>query len=99
MVRTGGPHLLAARDPLRARQLGRGGQAGEVRTGSGLAEELAPRLLAGQDRTEEALAEFVRAMGHDRRPRESGARAEGLAHSAGRSDLRLDDTVRPAGQP
>ena len=39
----GGPHLLAVDDPLVAVELGPGLQAGQVRSGVGLAEALAPR--------------------------------------------------------
>ena len=43
------PHLLAVDDPLVAVLDRRGLQAGEVGAGAGLAEELAPGLLAGDD--------------------------------------------------
>ncbi len=44
-----GPHLLAVHDPLVTVAFGTGGQAGEVRAGAGLAEQLAPRRLPGDD--------------------------------------------------
>ena len=47
------PHLLAADHPAVAVALGGGGEAGQVRAGARLAEELAPRLLAGDRGGEE----------------------------------------------
>ena len=61
------PHLLAVDDPLVAVAHGPGAEAGEVRAGAGLAEQLAPRLLAGEHRAQEALLDLVAAVGDDRR--------------------------------
>ena len=49
-----GPHLLAVDDPLVAVAHGAGRQAGEVGAGAGLAEQLAPDLLAGEQRPQAA---------------------------------------------
>ena len=42
------PHLLAPDHPLVTVEIGPGGQRGQVGSGAGLAEQLAPDLLAGQ---------------------------------------------------
>ncbi len=65
------PHLLAVDDPVTvagARVLAYrpGRQAGEVGAGARLAEELAPDLLAGPQRTQPALALLVGAVAQDR---------------------------------
>ena len=49
-VGVGRPHLLAPDHPLVAVEVGPGGQRGQVGAGAGLAEQLAPDLLAGQQR-------------------------------------------------
>ena len=61
-----GPHLLAGDDPLLAVLDGAGLQAGEVGPGAGLAEELAPGLLAGDDVADVEVDLLLRAMGRDR---------------------------------
>jgi hypothetical protein len=43
------PHLLAVDDPLVAVAHGAGGETGDVGAGAGLAEQLAPDVLAGED--------------------------------------------------
>ncbi len=65
-----GPDLLAVHHPLVAVELGAGSERGEVRAGVGLAEELAPDLLAPQQRPKEALPLPVAPGGEDggRRP-------------------------------
>ena len=55
----GGPHLLTLHHPLVAVELGPGGQRGQVGPGAGLAEQLAPDLLAGQQREQVALLLLV----------------------------------------
>ena len=66
-VGEGGPHLLAVDDPLVAVAHGPGGEAGDVGAGARLAEELAPDLLAGEERAEVALLLLVGAVGDDGR--------------------------------
>ena len=61
---SGGPDLLAVEHPLVAVALGPRGQAGHVRPGAGLAEQLAPDLLAGEERPEVAALLLVGAVGH-----------------------------------
>ena len=51
-----GPHLLAVDDPLVAVAHARVRQAGDVGAGAGLAEQLAPDLLAGEQRAQVAAA-------------------------------------------
>ena len=54
-VGQGGPHLLAVDDPLVAVAHALGRQAGEVGAGAGLGEQLAPDLLAGEQRAQVPL--------------------------------------------
>ena len=60
----------------------RGAQAGEVGAGAGLAEQLAPDLLAAQHRPEVALLLLVGAVHHDRRPEHALADAEDVGRRA-----------------
>ena len=69
------PHLLPVDDPLVAVELGTGVEPGEVGAGAGLAEELAPGLLAGDDVEEVALLLLLGAVDVDRRAREQRAEA------------------------
>ena len=57
------PHLLAGDDPLVAVADGPAGQAGQVRAGARLAEELAPRLLAGEGPAQQAAGAARRCRG------------------------------------
>ena len=66
----GVPHLLAVHHPLVAVAQGTGAEAGEVAPGAGLAEQLAPPLLAGEHRPQEAALHLVGAVRDDRRPRQ-----------------------------
>ena len=66
-LRAGRPHLLTVDDPLVAVADRLGLQAGEVGAGARLAEELAPRLLAGDDVGQEPRALLVGAVGDDGR--------------------------------
>ena len=54
-------------DPLVAVAHRPAGQAGEVGAGAGLAEELAPGVLAGEHPAQQPLPQRVVAVGHDRR--------------------------------
>ena len=67
-VRVGVPHLLAVDDPLVAVALGPTGESGQVRAGAGLAEELAPGVLAGEHAPQQAAAQCVVPVGDDRGP-------------------------------
>lgn len=58
--------FLAVDDPLPVLELGAGAQAGQVGAAARLAEELAPGVLAGENRPEEAPLLVVRAAGQDR---------------------------------
>src|SRR3546814_1603028 len=62
---TGGPHLLAGDDPLVAVLDRTGLEAGEVGACAGLAEELAPGLLAGDDVAHVEVDLLLRAVGGD----------------------------------
>ena len=67
------PDLLPVDDPLVAVLDRRGGEAGEVGAGAGLAEELAPRLAAGDGVADVALLLLVGAVHRDRGRREQRA--------------------------
>ena len=84
VVGLGRPHLLAVDHPLVAVAHGPGGEAGEVGAGAGLAEQLAPDLVAAEHRVEEALLLRVGAVGDDRRADHADADHE-RARSAPRS--------------
>src|SRR5439155_26981956 len=75
------PYLLAVDHPLLAVLDGARLQPGEVRAGARFAEQLTPRLLAGDDVGEVALLLLVGAVGVDRGPGQQQAqpsrRAEG----------------------
>jgi len=60
------PDLLSVDDPLFAVADGLGAEAGEVRAGARLGEQLTPLLLAGEHGAQEALADRFVAMGDDR---------------------------------
>ena len=61
LVRQRGPYLLPGNDPVAARLADRAGrERGEVAAGAGLAEQLAPDLLADPQRPQPALAAACR---------------------------------------
>ena len=62
-----GPHLLPVDDPLVAVADGPGREPGEVGAGARLGEQLAPDLLAGEERPQVALLAARRCRGDDRR--------------------------------
>jgi hypothetical protein len=67
VVGAGAPDLLAVDDPLVAVAHRGGAEAGEVRSGGGLAEELAPDLVAARHLREETLLLLLGAVRHERR--------------------------------
>ena len=78
------PHLLAVDDPLVAVLDRLGGETGEVRAGAGLGEQLAPRLLAGDDVAHERVDLLLAAVGRDRRRGQQQAETR-RAHRARRT--------------
>ena len=90
-VRARGPHLLAVDDPLVAVALGSCRQPGEVGAGAGLAEELAPHLLAAEHRSEVALLLRVGSVGDDRGTRHAHPDGEGVAEHPGARRLLGED--------
>ena len=72
-----GPHLLSGDHPFVAVPLGPGLQSGQVGAGVGLAEELAPRFLAGDDGPDVALLLLGRAVDRDRGGGEQQTEAAG----------------------
>ena len=63
----GGPHLLPVQHPPAVDRRGGGAQAGQVAPRIGLAEQLAPDLLGGEDRADPALLLVVGAVGEQGR--------------------------------
>ena len=98
VVGRGVPDLLPVDDPAVPVAHGRRRQPGEVGPGAGLAEELAPRVLAGQQRGEEPLAHGVGAVGEDRRAGQRRAAADRDPDRAGGPQLGVDDVVGPGRQ-
>ena len=94
----GVPHLLAVDHPLVAVELGPCRESGEVGAGARLAEQLAPRLLAREDRSEQPLPNAVGPVFEDRRAGEPRTAAEREAHGADGTELVGDDVVRPRRQ-
>ncbi len=71
-----GPHLLSGDDPLVAVTDRTGREPGEIGSGPGLGEELAPDLLAAQGRRDESLLEFIRGVVAKRRHDHAETQAE-----------------------
>ena len=92
-VGQGGPDLLPVQHPLVAVALGPGRQAGHVGAGAGLAEELAPDLLVGEQRTQVALLLLGRPVRDD--GRRAHAVADGVAHPGCRGATRVEPRLRP----
>ena len=72
-VSHGCPAFLTVDDPLFPVKNGAGAESGDVRTGARLGEELAPDLLAGEQRTEIPIAHLVGSLRQDGRSRHSVA--------------------------
>ena len=77
------PHLLAVDHPLVAVLHRPGAEAGQVGAGARLAEQLAPDLLAREHRAQQAVADLVAAVGHDRGPGQARARRRAISGVAG----------------
>ena len=91
-----GPDLLAGHHPFVAVALGPGRQRRQVGPGAGLAEELAPHVLAGQERHEVAVLLLLRARVQQRRARPADAdRVDRAPHARAPAARRR----RPAGGP
>ena len=84
------PHLLSVDHPLVAVELGPRLQAGQVRTGVGLTESLAPRDLTLQDPRYELLLLFLRAPLQDRRANEGVAEEVGAQRRTDASELLVE---------
>ena len=92
-VRQRGPDLLSVEKPLLAVALGAGRQPGDVRSRTGLAEQLAPDLLVREEWTEVALLLFGRAVSGD--GGRAHAVADGVAHPRHRGATRAQPRLRP----
>jgi hypothetical protein len=95
-----GPHLLPVGHPLLAVLNRAGGQRGQVAARAGLAEQLAPDLLARPERAQPALLLLLAAVGEDGR----GGHAQSdrvelgvVARGARRGELGVDDVLQRAG--
>ena len=95
------PHLLAVDDPLVTVAHRPGGEAGHVRSGAGLAEELAPDLLAREERAEVARPLLVGPVGEDRGRRHAVADdvAVGLVGRVDGAQLALDQALEIGAHP
>ena len=94
-VGEGVPDLLTVDDPLVAVADRLRGEAGEVGTGARLGEQLAPDLLAGEHRTQEAFADLVAAVGGDGRPGEGHEERRRIRRlRAGGTEPTLDELVQ-----
>ena len=98
VVRARRPDLLPGDDPLVAVALGAGREPGQVRAGAGLAEQLAPRRLAGEDRLPAAVAAAVGAVGEDGRRGERHPPAERRTDRADGTALLGHDPLGPRRQ-
>ena len=88
-----GPHLLPVDDVVVAVALGRGAQRRQVGARTGLAEQLAPELLARQQRPQPPFLLFRRPGVEQRRPGPPDADGvDGPAHP-GRPQLVVDDQL------
>ena len=92
-----GPHLLAVDDPLVAVLDGPGLQAGQVRARLGLAEELAPGLLPGDDVPHVEVDLLLGAVGGDGGGGQQQAQPGGRAERAEVGDLLLHEDDVGAG--
>ena len=93
-----GPHLLAGRRPTRRRRARPGcAMLARSRAGVGLAEELAPDLVAPEHRPEVALLLLVGAVAQDRGPGHADAHGEGVDGHAELAGLLAPD--RPTASP
>ena len=97
VLATRGPHLLAVDDPLVAVLDGAGLQAGQVRTGLGLAEELTPGLLAGHDVAHVEVDLLLGAVGGDGRRGQQQPKAGRGPQGAECGELLLDQDHVGAG--
>ncbi len=92
------PHLLAVDDPLVAVGHSGGAQRRQVGSGSRFREQLAPDLLAGEQRWKEPASLFIRAVGDDGGAAERDADAEhGVGNHEGGALLAPDDLLHQRG--
>lgn len=90
-LRLGGPHLLPGDDESVPVDDGARAQRGEVRARLGFGEPLAPVLLAGEQRRQEASLLLGRAVGQQRRGDEALTDAEHDPRGAGTGEGLVDD--------
>ena len=88
-----GPDLLTVEHPLVAVEHRARLDVGQVGAGVGLAEALAPQLLAPQDRRKEALLLLGRAEGHDGRAQQALAEEAHPRRGVGLGVLLVEDQL------
>jgi len=94
-MRAGVPHLLPIDHPFLSVKFGSRDEPGQIRAGGRFAEELAPRLFAGEDGQEEPLAQRIGAVGKDGWRRQRDRTADGDPDSAGGQQFVSHDIVGP----
>src|SRR5690606_3534475 len=100
-VGQGRPHLLPVDDPLVTVPDRPRGQGGEVGSGAGLAEQLAPDLLASPQGTQESTPLFVVAEPQDRgsgHPQADGVLPRTVVRRASLGEFGFDDGLQLPGR-
>ena len=98
-LRIARPHLLAGHRPAAGHRLGTRPERGQIRAGARLREELAPELVGGQDRRQEAPLLLLGAVRDERRPDQVHTDAVDDLRCARRRQLLLQDVVLDRRRP
>ena len=93
LLGAGGPHLLSGDDPLVAVAHRPGAEVGEIAARAGLGEQLAPDLLAGQQREQEPVLLLVGAGVDDGRAGPADADHVGRPLDPGGLQLLVDEDL------
>ena len=91
-----GPDLLPVEHELVAVEPGPGLHAGEVRARTGLAEQLAPDVLAAQQRRDQRLLLLLAGVHEQRRAAHAEPDLEGAGRDLERLGLAVEDALEPA---
>ncbi len=94
----GGPHLLAVDDPVAPVEVRSGGRAGQVGSAARLAEQLAPRVLAGEDAAQELFLVQLAAVLEQRGGRQQPDAGLRHAHRVDGRQLVVHDRRHAHGQ-
>ncbi len=98
VIGTGVPDLLAVDDPAVAVAHGRRLHAGQVGTGAGFGEQLAPRVFAGDGRPQHTRPQVIGAVLVDRRRSQRERSAQRNRHTTRSPNGRVRDPIGPCGQ-